>query len=226
MTPEETRTRILPAVLVGLGLFFLARNFGLLTPFGISGDAAGFVMFAAGGAAFLYVFNRNREHWWALIPAFALFGLAAATLGGPASGSRFLGLLGLGFASVYLVNRQHWWALIPGGVLLTLSTVAWLDAFVPGAGGGWVFFLGIALTFGILTVLPERQGRQSWAVFPTLGALAFVVLTFVSSTLGNALVPIALIVAGAFLYLKQRDGTALATPDQTRDHDEGTKKAV
>jgi hypothetical protein len=77
---------------------------------------------------FLVVFLRNRQHWWALIPAYTLFVVGL-----------MVGLIGLGilddllipayvmfaiaipFFVIFARNRQHWWALIPAGILTAIG---------------------------------------------------------------------------------------------------------
>jgi len=77
---------------------------------------------------FLVVFLRNRDQWWALIPAYVLLVVGV-----------MVGLLGLGvltdllvpayvmfaiaipFFVVYVRNTKQWWALIPGGILAIIG---------------------------------------------------------------------------------------------------------
>ncbi len=187
-------------ILVFLGLLFLATNFGW---FGWLTSWLWSLAFIAAGAAFLYVYYQNRERWWALIPGFALLAVGVAALSGNAAGGLFLALLGAGFAAVFFSNRTHWWAVIPAGGLLTLALIAWLGAMRPGWDIGWLFFSGIAATFGVLFFLPKGQGQQRWAIYPALGCLALVLLTFLSSNLGSIMISLALIIVGAFLFWRQ-----------------------
>ena len=77
---------------------------------------------------FLVVFLRNRDQWWALIPAYVLLAVGV-----------MVGLLGLGvltdllvpayvmlaiaipFFVVYVHNTKQWWALIPGGIMAVIG---------------------------------------------------------------------------------------------------------
>ena len=187
-------------LLIALGLFFLLANTGWL-----AGLASWFwgLLFLAGGGAFLVVYRNDRRHWWALIPGFSLVAVGVAALSGDTAGALFLALLGTGFAAVYLSDRQRWWAIIPAGVLYTLALVAWTSTVWPRADAGWLFFLGIAATFGLLFVLPEGEGRQRWAIYPALGSLVFVAITLMASNVGGVLVPLLLIGAGAYLVWRQ-----------------------
>lgn len=194
--PRADRPTLWAVLLIGLGVLFLAGNLGWLR--GVDQWLWG-LLFAAGGGLILAWFLREREQWWALIPSAALFGLSTAVLGGSSGGGLFLALLGAGFAAVYAVQRTRWWAIIPAGVLLTLGVVAWLDAFFPRFDGGWVFFLGLAATFGYLYRLPDREARQRWAIYPAAATLALALVILLSGTVTGVVIPLLLIAAGVYL---------------------------
>lgn len=166
-------------------------------------------LFGAAGVAVLRIHRRNPRRLWTLPVGFGLLGLAAATLGLSWAGGAFLGSIGLGFLAIWLTDpeRTRWWALIPSGALLSLGAVASWDALSRGPSdlGGAIFLLGLAGTFAALYLLPSVQ--QRWAIWPALGLgiLAAASLSFG----GGWLSPIALIVVGAWLLLRQ-NGTSLA----------------
>lgn len=200
-TQKHDRTTTLWAVLlIGIGLLSLAANAGWLawiTPWIWA------ALFVAGGGAFLYYYTLNRRHWWALIPGFTLLGIAAAIVGGEAGGGLFLALIGAGFATIYVLEREKWWAIIPAGALMTLGAVAWLDTMFPAVDVGWVFFLGLAATFGLLYALPEGQGKQRWAMFPALATLALSLMIIASGAVTGIVVPLILIAAGILLMWRR-----------------------
>jgi hypothetical protein len=153
----------------------------------------------------------DRAHWWALIPGFTLLGLAALiglewlfpTVGDAVGGAVFLGGVGLSFWAVYLVRREHWWAVIPGGVMFTLALVAALSPVAEGPAGGGVFFLGLGLTFGLLSVVPTPQGRLKWALIPAAVMLVMGVLLIAAATpLLVYLGPAALVLVGLILLFR------------------------
>jgi hypothetical protein len=152
-------------ILVGV-LFLLQQIFSI--PFGGLFFA---LLFAVGGAAFLYVLIRDRSKWWAAIPGLVLLGLgaliASSTLfpefGNRFGGSLFLAFIGLAFLVVYLLRTDQWWPIIPAGVLFTLALVA-----VPwGAGdlAGAIFFLGVGATFAVLGLHPMGK-KEKWPWIP------------------------------------------------------------
>jgi len=208
---------ILGMALIGVGVLFLLQNMGVL------GAIAGLVwalLFAVGGAAFLMTFATAPARWWALIPGFALLSLGALiifqeltpALAGTWGGALFLGGIGLGFCAVYLTGRERWWALLPGGVLLTLALVAGLPTGMHGPDLGWVFFLGLALTFGLIGSVPTPHGRMRWAFFPAaiLLAMALLGMAFTGEVLG-ILWPAIMILAGLFLAFH-----AMRTPQRAQ----------
>lgn len=192
-------------ILIFLGLLFLATNFGW---FGWFTNWLWSLAFVGAGAAFLYVYYQNRERWWALIPGFALLAIGVSALSGNAAGGLFLALLGSGFAMVYISNKTRWWAIIPAGALFTLALIAWLSNLRPGLDMGWLFFLGIATTFVIVFLL----SRQRWAIYPALGCLVLVLLTFLSSNVGSIIIALALVAIGVFLFWRQGKNESSGSP--------------
>lgn len=139
------------------------------------------VMFAAGGITFLYFYYLNQEQWWALIPGFSLLGIGgviAVAEYGPAelenvAGGIFLLSIGLGFLAIFLRNREMWWPLIPMGFCVTLGVMVILDPILKnGDLVGAIFFLGGALTFGLLGFFPSAKRSMSWAFIPAVVMLA------------------------------------------------------
>jgi hypothetical protein len=167
------------------------------------------VVFIAAGAGFLVVYLGESQHWWAVIPGMALLGIGAliglSIVGWDQyiGGAVFLGALSLAFWLVYLRERQHWWAVIPGGVLLTLAGVAAVDQIAPRIETGGLFFLGLALTFALLYVLPTGEERMKWPLIPAgvLFAVAVIVILATSSLLRFVL-PVAVVIAGAYLVVR------------------------
>jgi hypothetical protein len=203
---KRTDTNILVGLMLsGAGFLFLLLNLGLL---GQAEAAIWALAFAAGGGAFLAVFWRDRAHWWALIPGFVLLSIGtliglneyAPSFDEAWGGALVLGGISLSFWMIYLTERARWWAIIPGGVLLSVTALVILSAQLPGQELGWVIFLGMALTFGLVYLLPAGDGRNRWAIYPAavLLVMALLLMAMMGQAI-NILWPIALILAGLYI---------------------------
>jgi hypothetical protein len=191
-------------LLILTGVIFLLDNLNIIS---LNWEVLVGPLFALGGLVFLVVFIMDTDNWWALIPGMALIGLGMTifmdqgSFSGAWSGAVFLGMLALSFWLVYAFHPSNWWAVIPGGVLMTLAAVS----VIPGDGNlsGGVFFLGMALTFGLLYLLPNPIGKVKWALIPA-GILAiFGVLILLGSTgLINYVWPVALLLAGGVVLVR------------------------
>jgi len=80
------------------------------------------------GLPFLYVYFRNRENWWALIPSYILLAIATMIgllefrlLTGLAIPSFIMLAIAVPFIFVYFHNRENKWALIPGGIIALMG---------------------------------------------------------------------------------------------------------
>jgi len=91
-------------------------------------ESVAFYVLVAIAVPFLVVFLRNREQWWALIPAYVLSAVGL-----------MVGLIGLGvlddllvpayimfaiaipFFVVFTRDIKKWWALIPGGIMTIIG---------------------------------------------------------------------------------------------------------
>jgi hypothetical protein len=203
-----TTKRFDPRLWLGILLVF-GGLLALLDAMGVISNAGGIfwgLIFAAGGALFLYMLLNDRENWWAAFPAFTLFGLAAQSFLPDSleafDGFVFFAGISLGFWWVYFTDRTHWWAIIPGGVLLTLGATSALDNILSGDSGGGFFFLGLGLTFLLVAILPGGSDRQ-WAYFPGVALLVFGALIGTPVRgLTEYLWPAILIILGGYFVLR------------------------
>ena len=157
------------------------------------------------GLYFLYRLYIDRSNWWAVFPAFVLLGLSISQLLPNSldafSGLAFLGAIGLAFLWVYFSDTSRWWAIIPAGVMLTLGTISVLDA-VSGVDNGGILFLGLGLTFILLTILPGGSSR-SWALIPGVILLIFgAILGTPFAGFTQYLWPAILIVLGGYFIVR------------------------
>ncbi len=207
----ENRTSrvILGTLLLFAGVIFLLMTLEILV-FDLT--VLWIAIFGLVGLGFIVAFFHNREEWWPVIPGLALLGLASllaiseyrpelADSLGPAV---FLGAIGLSFWVIYSSSRtREWWAIIPGGVLLTLALVVLVSPTFEGEGVGGIFMLGIGLTFVLLYLLPNPEGRLTWALIPAgILMLIGVLLLAAAVELMAYIWPFLLIVVGLFLILK------------------------
>lgn len=196
-------------MLVLLGILFLLDSLGV---FALGAAIIG-IIFAGGGLAFFYVYLTRRDQWWAVIPGFALIGIGILIIVGELApglanlgGALFLGLLGLAFLVIFITKPDFWWAVIPAGTLGTLALVTLVGDVGDGELGGAVFFLGLAVTFAVLALLPLPQGRLRWALIPA-GVLAIMGLLLGAGAIGLTayIWPLILIAGGlALLWLALR----------------------
>lgn len=203
-------------VILGIGLLLfgglvLLQNLNVLH---IDGDYWGIyfvgALFVIGGLAFLSVLLNNRQVWWPIIPGFTLLGIGAVTLlspilpaiAGKIGGALVLGSIALAFWGVYAIDRKNWWAIIPAGVLTSVVAIT----LIPSSQGfdvAGVLFLGMALTFALLGVLPIAGKRMSWPWIPA-GVLAImgVFISMSATRWMNFIWPGALILLGIFLTVR------------------------
>ena len=193
-------------LLIAAGVIFLLNNLGLIE---VDWEMIIGPIFALGGVIFLLVFVLNTEDWWALIPGFVLIAIGVIifmdqnfeTAADLWSGAVFLGLLGLSFWLIYIFHRDFWWPIIPGGVLLTLAGVTLLPD--EGLLAGVVFFIGMAITFGLVYILPKPSGRLKWALYPAGILLAIGALVYLGAeNLIDYIWPVALLIAGGYVVYR------------------------
>ena len=126
------------------------------------------ISLAGVGLPFLLIFFADRQHWWGLIPAMTMGGIAmgiffegTGAIGEEVVGGFVVGGISLGFLSIYLIDRKQWWALVPGGAtgivacFLFLATAT--QVVVPAA----MIVLGLLLLRGSLGGGRRRAGRAS-----------------------------------------------------------------
>jgi len=102
------------------------------------------------------------------------------------------------------VRRDFWWAVIPGGVLWTVALVSGLSSALPGELTSGILFLGLGLTFALLSLVPTPQGRMKWALIPggVMLLLGLIVTVSAAGSLFVYLWPAVLILAGLYLLAR------------------------
>lgn len=214
--PDRSRvTRLVwGAILLVGGVLLLLQSLAVLadTPWVWA------VAFGLTGVALLVPFATRPEAWWTAIPAGAALGIGAVglleqvgpagTAGEDASGAAFLALTGLGFAAVWARDRRRWWALIPAGVLVTLAATVLADRWLGEEPAAAAMFLGLGVTFLLLSLLPTGAGRMLWPLLPGAALALFGVLFAVGAgevvEALNYVYPVAAIGVGAWLLWRSR----------------------
>jgi hypothetical protein len=201
---NEDRSRLVwGALLILAGVMFMLQEFNIL---GNAFQYLWVLLMIAGAGVFLWIYITKKDQWWAIIPGLALAGLGLVALEGildlfPGAewvGAVFLGFLGLAFWLVYLRKQENWWAIIPGGVLVTLALVSGLDVWTDV-----LFFLGLAVTFGLVAVLPNQTHDTRWALIPAgiLFVLGLALFAPIQSIL-QIIWPLALVGLGIYIMIK------------------------
>jgi len=208
---EKSKTKLLFPIIGGI-LLIAAGVLLLLDTLGVFQFAWSMLigpLIGLGGLVFLAVFILFKKEWWAVIPGFVLIAIGLTIFmdqrvqdfSGRWGGLIFLSILGLAFLLVFITHPGNWWAIIPAGVLITLGGISVLDEADWLQGG--LLFLGLALTFGLVYILPKPAGKLKWALYPAaiLLVISFAVFLGVENLI-NYVWPVALLVAGGFIVFR------------------------
>ncbi|MCW5873755.1 MAG: hypothetical protein KIS88_03820 [Anaerolineales bacterium] len=199
---------LLGVLLILFGVYLVLEQFGI-----IPASARGLVpaaLFIIAAISLFSMFFANPSRWWAAMVGFFLSGLAISALVGVFApdmserigGPIFLGALSLGFASVFLINRELWWAIIPSGVTLSLAAVSYFESTpeqLPFEPAG-VLFIGLGLTFLLLSTVKAQGQQLAWAIYPAIPLLVFgTMLALGTEQSWSVMGPLLLIAGGVWL---------------------------
>jgi hypothetical protein len=199
-------------VLLLFGAIALMQNFNVIN---VGSNIWGLLMaviFIGAGASFLTVLFTNRLNWWAAIPGVILLALGIMiavpilipAFSGSLLGAFFLAAIGLSFWVVYFLSPQNWWAIIPGGALFTLAAIAGLSDY-GGIESGSLLFLGLAITFALVGLIPVGGRHMTWPWIPAGVLFVFgALLSFNSYAWGRYLWPVLLILVGLVIIVRPR----------------------
>lgn len=175
--------------------------------------------FVGGGAIFFTIYLRNNEHWWALIPGYALVMIGGVILLATAGFAEdfipafVMFTIAFPFFYVYLHNRENWWALIPAYVMSAIGTPFLFGNLFPDFLIAPYVLFAIALPFFYVYL---RDREHWWALIPA-GIMSLIGLGLLMAEV-KYVVPAVLIVVGIYLLgrqvIRDKSETALTTgPD-------------
>ena len=78
----------------------------------------------------------------------------------------FMAFIGLSFVLIYALHPEFWWAIIPAGSLFSVAVLIGLSDRIKGEVAVGIMFLGLALTFALVYVLPGRAEERRLGVDP------------------------------------------------------------
>jgi hypothetical protein len=175
---------------------------------GMGDDYIAVILMPGFAVPFLYVYFKDRQRWWALIPAyiFILIGILITLdevfgVGDEIIAPGILFGIGLPFLFVYFRNRDNWWALIPAYALLAIGSMVGLLEFdlLLGLAIPAYIMLAIAIPFFFVYIL-NRENR--WALIPG-GITGVMGLGFLFGTdFGKYLTPAILVLTGIWLLVR------------------------
>jgi hypothetical protein len=201
---------ILGSALLVLGAIGLLQALNILPAHGSFYAILFGILFAVAGFVFLSILFGDQSQWWAAIPGIILVGLSgllwmgylAPALSTRYGGAFFLACIGLSFVVVYLLDRRNWWAIIPAGVMFTLVAITALQN-ISGLESGGLIFLGLALTFALLGIIPVEGGRMRWPWYPAVILLVMgIIISFSIGSILNFILPLILILIGLMMVFR------------------------
>jgi hypothetical protein len=162
LTDTSDWTLLIPAYV----MFAVAGLIALITLDVLRDEFIATYVLTAIALPFLVVFGRDRDQWWALIPAYVLLavGLMVGLIGQDILTdllipSYVMFAIAIPFSVVYARNPKQWWALIPAGVLGAIGLAFLL------AGAAVQYILPVALILAGIFLL-ARQFMRSESTTP------------------------------------------------------------
>jgi len=195
--------RVLVSIfLIGVGILALLINLDVIKlPGTISGGGVlWLVLFSLSGLAFLGIYLKSGDNWWAVIPGLTLIGLGIVVSDIFPSAYQYisvvvlLALLGFSFLGAYLMHRSYWGLIFPVGLLLTAAAHTLISKTAIHEYSGAFLWLGFALT--LFVVYWVSPGKAKWLLFP---AVACIYLAIVAGA--GALLKISIFLPGFLILL-------------------------
>jgi len=212
---RSQRALLIPAYV----LWVIALMVALITLDVLRDDAIATYVLTAIALPFVVVYARDRERWWALIPAWILLAIALMlalielnVLRDESVATFVLAAIALPFVVLYARDREKWWALIPAYALLAVGVMVGLigqgvldDLLIPA----YVMF-AVAIPFFVVYL---RNRDLWWALVPG-GIMGVIGLAFLLAEGAVQYIgPIALVVVGIWILLRQLKAKEPTAPD-------------
>ena len=176
--------RILVSIfLIGVGILALLINLDVIKlPGTISGGGVlWLVLFSLSGLAFLGIYLKSGDNWWAIIPGLTLIGLGIVISDIFPSAYQYisvvvlLALLGFSFLGAYLMHRSYWGLIFPVGLLLTAAAHTLIAETPIHEYSGTFLWLGFALT--LFVVFWVSPGKSKWLLAPAIACVYLAIVT-------------------------------------------------
>lgn len=196
------------ALLVLLGTILLFGNLDLLEN---ADNIFWALVFLSAGVYCGFIFLSKREKWGllALTFIFLFIGIAIIIEFIHFIPDDLIGtILFWGLAAVFIYvgqrDEKYWWAFLVAGLMLVLGCIVVTETFnlLNSEQTGFVFFLGLGLTFSYLWIIRSSQNNLYWTKYPAFICfiIAFLILiTTASSVVSELVFPALLILLGAYL---------------------------
>jgi hypothetical protein len=168
------------------------------------------------------IYATDRSERWLLVLSYTMLAIALMValitldiLRDSFVATYVLTAIALPFLYVYLSDRTHWWAIIPAYILLAIGVMVGLiegGILEDNLVATYVLF-SVAIPF---FVIYARDRKQWWALIPggITGLIGLALL--IAETAAEYIVPAALIIAGAWVLIRQftrREPTAMDAPE-------------
>lgn len=183
--------RVLVSIfLIGVGILALLINLDVIKlPWTVSGGGVlWLVLFSLSGLAFLGIYLKSGDNWWAVIPGLTLIGLGIVVSDIFPAAYQYISvvvllvLLGFSFLGAYLTHRSYWGLIFPVGLLLTAAVHTLVLKTVIHEYSGAFLWLGFALT--LFVVYWVSSSKSKLLLFSAFACIYLAVVAGAGALLG------------------------------------------
>lgn len=149
--------------------------------------------------SFLIFLGRNVLPWSLRISSFMLLTLLLWLLAGTHAWVIFLYIIAATLLLNFLHLPQQWWSFLLAGVVASSAFQLYLYQQHSPWHKASIFYLGLALNFSLLYLVPRFWGGRRWALYPALACLMLTWLTNVPSIRDNSAFALLFITVGIMM---------------------------